>query len=376
MRQPVVIGANDMLIGGVQRLIIDQLTHLDRTKYEPHLVVLMTFPGKETFDGLIPADVTVHRIGFSGLADMRAWFRLLRLLRRIRPKIVKTATFFSNFIFLKLKPLVGYAVIAAEHNTVNVKPGWQRFADRMLFPRAYTVVGDSEMVVEFVSRVERIDRSKFTVIYNGVDTKAVAEAKARYAPERTAIRKQWNIPENAYVLFTAARLTHQKNHALMLDAFKRIADEQPDAYLVIAGDGALRKEIEAQIRELRLAGRVVLLGEQLDVFRYYAIADLFVLTSRHEGFCIAVMEALAFGMPAVSTRVAGVNEYLQDGKNGFFAEATPEDFAEKIRTAMSLTAAEREAFAEEGRKTAEAYSVERYGREYNELFARCLASAK
>ena len=372
MKKTIFIGANDLIVGGVQRLIIDQLRAFDQNEFDVHLAVLMDFKDKGTFYELVPEGVTVHRVGFSGLADIGAWMRLMKLLSKVRPQVVKTATFFSNFVFLILRPFFGYRVIAAEHNTLNIKPLWQRLADKALLPTADTVIGDSTSVVEFVAKAEGINPKHFTVLYNGVDVDAVERAQIEYGPARTSIRAEYSIPPEATVIFTAGRLVHQKNHHLMIEGFAEFVKKGRDAYLMIAGGGKYEQELKELAGKLGVIDRVRLLGEQMNVHRFYAIADIFLLTSRHEGFCIAAMEGLAFGQPLISTRVAGVSEYLKDGVNGFFIEPNADDIAEKLERAITLTDTERASFREEGRKTARAYDIKRYQDNFMALVRKSL----
>lgn len=369
-KRTIVIGTNDLLMGGAQRLVIDQLRCIDRTVFDIHLIVLMEFPGKETFVDLIPTDVMVHHLRFSGFRDAKKWRELFRLLKRVRPDVVKTALFFSNTVFLALKPFFGYAVIAAEHNTVNVKPWWQRMIDRVLLPRSYTVIADSTAVVDFVADTEHIDKKHFTVLYNGVDVDAVAAAKAKYLPLRSSMRADYGIPSDALVILNVGWLIYQKNPQLMIEAFTRLYPRHTNAYLMIVGGGKYEKELAQMIADRGIGDRVRLLGEQKDVHRFYAIADLYLLTSRHEGFCIAAMEGLAFGLPLISTRVAGVSEYLKDGENGFFVEATAEDVAAKLERALGFDAEERARFAAAGWETANRYSIKRYAAEFTALLKR------
>lgn len=369
-KRTIVIGTNDLLMGGAQRLVIDQLRAIDRTVFDVHLVILMEFPGKETFEDLVPCDVTIHRLRFRGLRDIGKWWQLLKLLKRIRPDIVKTALFFSNAVFLVLKPLFGYALISAEHNTTNIKPWWQRMVDRILLPWSYTIVADSKAVVDFVAEAEHIDKKHFTVIYNGVDLEAIAEAEATYGPKRSELRAEHDIPADAIVMLNVGWLIYQKNPQLMLEAFARLYPTHPNLYLVIVGGGKYEKELADMVLALGIGDRVRLLGEQKNVHRFYAMGDIFLLTSRHEGFCIAAMEGLAFGMPLISTRVAGVSEYLQDGKSGFFVEPTAEDVAEKIERVLGFSGEERAEFAAVGRETATRYSTQRYAAEFTGLLKR------
>lgn len=363
-KHTIVVATNDMLLGGAQRLVIDQLRAIDTTVFVPHLIVLMEFPGKETFMSLVPPGVTVHHMRFSGFLDVRAWVRLVRTLKNIRPSIVKTAMFFSNTLFMMLKPLFGYKVITAEHNTLRVKPLWQRLVDRVLLPRSYTIIADSQEVRRFVHESERVPLRCFTVMYNGVDLDAVAVSEKELRPQKENILKECNIPNGAQVLLTVGRLVHQKNIHLMIRAFAELHAARPNVYLVIVAGGKQEKELRELAASLGISDFVRFMGARHDVHRFYAIADGFLITSRHEGFCIAAMEALAFGIPVVSTRVAGISEYLRDAENGFFVEPEEKDIAQKLQVVVDMSRAERAAFAASGKRTAAKYSTVRYMREF------------
>ncbi len=369
-KRSIVIGTNDMLMGGVQRLVIDQLNAINQSVFDVHLIVLMEFSGKATFDDLIPDGVHVHRMRFNGFKDISAWQKLFRTLKRINPSVVKTATFFSNTVFLALKPFFKYEVIAAEHNTVRMKPYSQRLVDQLLLPRAFTIAADSKAVADFVEETEHIDRKHFTVLYNGVDLDAIASAEQEYAPRRTSLRAEYGIPEDAFVILSVGRLVHQKNPQLMLEGFAKFSELEANAYLVVAGDGKERKDLERIATEKGILDRVRFLGEHRGVHALYAMSDVFLLTSRHEGFCIAAMEGLAFGLPLISTRVAGVTEYLEEGVNGLFIEASPDDVARALEQIRKLPASERERYALAGKETASGYSIKRYSEEFMVLVKR------
>jgi glycosyltransferase involved in cell wall biosynthesis len=371
----VLVGANDLLLAGVQRLVIDQLTLLDRSRFDVHLVVLRQFPGRETFYDRIPEDVSVHRLSFKGLFDPPQWVALIRILNTVRPNVVTTATFFSNTVFLLLRPFFKYQSIASEHNTIQQKPLWQRTVDRLLFRYAYTVVGASQMVVDFVSTTEHLNSKYFTVISNGVDLEVVAKIKETYTTTRNTLRATYNIPPDAFVIFTAARLVHQKNHELMISAFAQVCKQRSQVYLVIAGEGALRRTLEEQIRTQEIKKQVLLIGEHKNVQELYTMADCFLLTSRYEGFCIAAMEALAFGLPLISTRVAGVAEYLENGVNGFFVDEDARHIAHVVVKVMCFTDDIYEQFSHAGQATATRYSTARYGEAWNALLSQATQHA-
>ena len=126
--------------------------------------------------------------------------------------------------------------------------------------------------------------------------------------------------------------------------------------------GAVKEKVQA----CGLESQVILAGESTDVHRFYAIADAFLLTSQREGFCIAGMEALAFGLPLVSTRVGGVVEYLRDGENGYFISAfTPEAVSEAME---KLVSADLGRMSGNARESAKPYTSERAAAAYERLF--------
>ncbi|MCD6500386.1 MAG: glycosyltransferase [Deltaproteobacteria bacterium] len=138
---------------------------------------------------------------------------------------------------------------------------------------------------------------------------------------------------DAFVLGTVGRLVPIKNHALLLEAFSlalRQAEQGVGGFgsdrshrpmhLVIVGDGGLRAELEARAARPDLAGRVHFIGWRSDLDRIYSDLDLFVLSSNNEGTPVAVIEALAAGVPVLSTAVGGVADVLEQGRFGRLVE--------------------------------------------------------
>jgi glycosyltransferase involved in cell wall biosynthesis len=115
-----------------------------------------------------------------------------------------------------------------------------------------------------------------------------------------------------YVVLTPARLHPQKGHTYLLAA----AAQVPDATFVLAGDGPLRRELEAEARTLGISDRCVILGYRSDVPELLAVADLFVLPSLYEGLPISVLEAMAAGRPVVATAIGGTDEAITSELSG------------------------------------------------------------
>lgn len=366
----IVIVTNDLVVGGVQKLIVDQVTLLDRNIFDLSVVSLSQFPGKTDFYDLIPKDISVHKLNFKRFFDIKQWKNLIGIIIDEKPDIVKSSLFFSNIIVLSLKPFFGYKVVSAEHNTDLRRPWHVRTLNRFFSMFSYTIVADSNGVVDIISKTEGIPKEKFTVIYNGVELNAIKNAIESYGSHKEEIRDEIGLSLSDKIFLNVARLSVQKNHKLMIDAFSHVAKENPNAKLVIIGDGPLRGDIEDQVKNLGLTKNVILLGERKDIYRFYAVSDFFLLTSVREGFCISAMNGLAFGLPLISTRVAGVSEYLQDGKNGLFIPSDPSSAGEIVNKILSLDDTVLDSYKKAALISAEPFGVDAYIKKYEELFIR------
>src|SRR5262249_30156536 len=112
---------------------------------------------------------------------------------------------------------------------------------------------------------------------------------------------------------------------------EHVAARRPDARLVLIGEGPEREKIEDLVREKKLENNVLLLGLRKDVPRLLPAADLFLLTSVSEGIPLTVIEAMAAGLPVVSTAVGGLAEVVEDGRTGLLAPARDDAaLAEKV----------------------------------------------
>jgi len=171
-------------------------------------------------------------------------------------------------------------------------------------------------------------------IYNGgPDPADLNPEELRSA--RRALRDELQLPSGATVIVTVGRLAAQKGHEDLLDSLATVLPEQPDAFFVWVGDGDLRSELELQIRRGGLTHHVRMLGHRTDVDRILSAADLFVLPSRFEGLPFALIEAMAHGVPSISSDAGGSPELLRDGIDGLIhRREDPADLAEKLLWAL------------------------------------------
>jgi len=134
-------------------------------------------------------------------------------------------------------------------------------------------------------------------------------------------RRRLGVSSDSRLLVFVGRLDRQKDPLLLLDAFARCAMPDPGLHLVVVGDGALRGEVEGGIVSRGLSTRVTLLGalNAANIAGWLRAADLFVLSSAYEGMPIAVLEALACGLPVASTDVGEIRRVVRDRSTGRIA---------------------------------------------------------
>jgi len=199
---------------------------------------------------------------------------------------------------------------------------------RATYPRADVLVGVSEGVCAGLREILGDAAPPIRCIYSPLDLAGIA-AKAREAPVHPWFRER-----RGPLLVSVGRLSRMKDQATMLRALALLP---PDHRLVIFGEGNQRPHLTALVRELGLAGRVDLPGHSPNPFAHMARADLFVLSSRFEGFCNALLEALVVGTPGVATDCpSGPREILDDGRYGpLVPVGQPRALADAILTALA-----------------------------------------
>lgn len=365
----IVIIINELLRGGAEKLVVDHLHFRNTEQFDYTLITLFTFPGKDTLHDRVPSEVPVFRFSFKNIHDVRSWWALWRTLRKIRPDVVISHMLFSNTISRVLRPLCGYAHITVEHNTyVSTKTHLQKLVDRLLAGLSYRIVAVSRTVADFTAKDEGIARDKFVVIHNGVDLRAIEE-KLSQLPDRDALKQQLGFASKHKLLVNVARLTPQKNQHVLIEAFAEFVGEYPDYRLVILGEGGLRRTLEEAIAAHGLTEHAFLLGYQ-DPYPYYVAGEFLILTSDIEGFALVGIEAMACGMPVISTKTAGPDEYVHERVNGVFIHDTT---IEATLAGMQRAAAlDRSELSTHARQQAQHFDIRKTAAQYEQLATEAL----
>jgi glycosyltransferase involved in cell wall biosynthesis len=314
--------------GGAERVLAEVASGLAARGHE---VMVLSFdrPGGESF---YPLHGSIRRIELgigatddrSGLLDILTRIIAMRFeISRCSPDVV-IGFMHSTFVPLSLSMLgSGIQFIASEH---IVYEHYKRFPLQklllLLTSRLIPTITctSSQALLSYPQFIRR----KMVAINNPVKIEASSHAHVLGVG---AARK---------LLLTVGRLEAQKDHAVLLEAFSKIAEKVPDWDLRIVGEGALRSRLERQASALGLGNRVQLPGATKDIAKEYLSAQLFVVPSRYESFGLATAEALAHGLPVVGfADCAGTNQLVQPGENGFLVEGD-RDRVGSLATALDL----------------------------------------
>lgn len=196
----------------------------------------------------------------------------------------------------------------------------------------------------------------------GIDLERISKARA----DRKQKRKEISVPEEAFLLLSVGELSVRKNHRLVLKALRMLENE--NIYYVICGQGVMEKELRGLANKYGLAGRVRLLGYRGDVPELYKAADLFVFPSLQEGLPVALMEAMACGIPCIAGDIRGNRDLFGKGRKGCLLPAgQPKLWAEGIRYHMQYPEKSQRT-VRENQKRMKLFSVEKITERVKEIY--------
>jgi glycosyltransferase involved in cell wall biosynthesis len=367
-KRKVVFIMPNLMGGGAERILINVVTALDRTKFEP---VLFLQKRMGPFLDHVPADVPVY-FGSDPPGKTRAQLpRFIReYLRSIRDADVIVG-------FLELVPgylaiLAGYLRRKSALTMVHVNldfyltevATWHRWASMLLYPLAQGIVFCSQAGRDSFKKAVPGHPRALHVVHNPIDLDAVrAEAQLSLpGTAKLAVAKPF--------LLGVGRLERQKGFDLLIEAFAKVVKAGLDYHLVILGEGPDRPQLEKLMNSLHISDRVFLLGFARNPFPYFKAADMFVLSSRFEGMPTVVIEAMALGVPTVCfDGKSGTSELFQGGKSPGIL--VPAENVQKLADAVVTMARQpgiRERSIQDGLSVSGRYSMKNAIKEWETMF--------
>lgn len=359
---------HSLSMGGAERVTVNLANHW-ATKGWNVSIATLTGHGEDFY----PLHPSVDRIRlglagesggmFSALAGNAARIRAVRrVLLEHRPDVAVGMMTTANVLLALAASGTGIPVIGSERIHPPALPVGRPWAvlRRWAYGRLDALVALTRPSAAWLQRYTQARR--IVVIPNAVPWPLPVGAPVRLPEEL--------LPADRHVLLAVGRLNEQKGFDLLLRAFVLIAARFPAWDLVIVGDGPERPALEQMVRDLGLAQRVVLAGRAGNVGDWYRRADLYVMSSRFEGFPNTLVEAMAHGVPAVSFDCAtGPADIIRDGVDGLLVP--PEDVERLSDTLARLMSddAQRLRLASRAVEARERFSLERVASMWEDLFA-------
>ena len=306
--------------GGAEQVVYDLATRLDRARHNIEVCTIMAETrGQDVFGPrLRDAGIEVMSLGLEHKWQFRRALSLETILRERKPDILHCHLFHANTLGRIAGQRAGVKnIISTVHIAERRFRPWRFWIERAIDSRGSTTVCVSKAALDFQVRRTRLPRERFVVIPDGVDIGQFA-----FGRDRASARAALGIRPNAYVVGSVGRLDRQKGYEYLVRSFAEFSRDR-DAELVLAGDGPERARLESLARSL-CRDRVRFLGRREDVPDILRAFDVFVMPSLWEGFGLALVEAMAAGVPVIASNVDSIPELVGAGEpDGPFGRLVP-----------------------------------------------------
>jgi len=371
-------------IGGPAIHVILTTAGLDPKRYDSLLVVGREGDREGNFLNLAEAKGIPLRIiptfgrRIDPLRDLITLVRLFRLMRRERPDIVHTHTAKAGALGRVAARLAGVPVVVHTfHGSVfdgYFGPSVARFfqwIERILALGTDAIVAVSERVAADLAERKIAPRKKIEVVPLGLELGRFQDVQQR----RGELRRELGVPPRARLVGSVGRLVAIKDLGTLLRSMVQLSATQPDSILLVVGDGPDRPALEMEAERLGLGSRARFLGFRDDLERIYADLDVAVNCSLNEGTPVALIEAMASGVPVLATAVGGTPDLLEEGRLG---RLVPPGDPNALACALAETlsgghdSAEKAALAR--RSVLQRFSLERLLGDLDRLYLRLLKS--
>ncbi|MFX1523806.1 MAG: glycosyltransferase, partial [Promethearchaeota archaeon] len=332
MRKKVLIIAPSLMFGGGAEKVASALS---LNLYRHYEVSILTF---FHYDEIYPFKGAYYTIGerhhFSRF--FARFYKMQKIIKLVDPDIIITFMNKTSFWVITIRYLtrIDIPIIISMNTNPNFhyrKRIYGKFLIRFLYPlkKVDHIVPVSKELKKILVNKYRIDADKIITIYNGFDIERIQ----KLAKENVSNQKSIFNNQNLIKFVTIGRLSKEKGHIYLIKAFSKVIREIPNSRLFIIGEGPLKGKLMKLVKKFQLENKIFLLGSIKNPYKYISKADIFVLSSLHEGLPTVLIEALACGLPIISTNCeTGPKEILGNGRYGILTKvANSSDLAEKMK---------------------------------------------
>ena len=351
-------------LGGQEAVVARLVRSADPERFEMSACTIdhLGHHGEELCDD----GFTVHNLAKGPGLKPSLWLKLARILRRERIDVVHGHNFQTLFWGLPAAKLARTtAFVYTVHGNLYRKSPRIARAEKLLIRFATKVTAISQSSRHELDGDRIFPAKKVLVIPNGIDA-----GDYEIDVDRAGVRRELGLPPEGPALGICSRIVAAKGVDHLIRAMPKVIGRFPGASTLVVGDGDAVEGLRALAKELAVAERVVFTGQRQDVPRLLGAMDLFVLPSESEGLSMALLEAMAAGLPAVATNVGDNAIAIRDGETGRIVEL---DQIDRLPGVLIELLSDEERLRSMGgrarQRAVEHYSHERMTENYERLFA-------
>jgi len=307
----------DLSLGGAQKVLIHIIEHLDRNWFHPMMVACLYGGDSPIGDDLRNMGIPVYDLKMNKKWRLDGLWRLYKLLRTKDITILHSSLFHANMAARLVGTLDHTPIIITWRQNINIGSNFRDCTNKLTSSLDDHVVAVSENTRQIELRATGVPQDKVSVVHNCID---VARYELTKSLDRNKIRVDLVIPEDAFLLGVVGRLHHQKGLFYLLDALPIIKNSIEQVELLIIGEGDLKNDLEAHADSIGVSGFTRFKGPRSDIPEILSALDVFVLPSLWEGLPLALLEAMASGLPVIATNVGGIPEVVIDRETGLLIQ--------------------------------------------------------
>jgi glycosyltransferase involved in cell wall biosynthesis len=332
--------------GGAEKLLVQTLPAYN--KEEGWNVSLLQITSRssvpEYIEELKAAGVAIHTLGEKSVYDPSNIFLLTRFLKEHHYDVIHVHIFPAMYWVPLASNAKSGKLVFTEHNTHNRR--WNKWyfkaVDKYIYHKYEAIVAITDDVKKNLSQWQPGIKDSIRTIFNGINIASFNDIKAA---DRVTLLSSLSIPGGAALLMMTARFDKQKNHKTIIESMPLLPENY---YLLLAGDGPERGNMEALATSLGIAARVKFLGFRADVLSLMKSTDVNILSSNYEGLSGVTLESLCSGKPFLGSNVTGIQNVVPD-ERFLFENNNTAQLAQKIQqiindpslaTAMAATGLE------------------------------------
>ena len=367
----IAIISDTLLTGGAERQMLLTAAELTRAGHTVKMVIY--YPSHIEFEEFIQQNnIEVMEIKARGFLRIGRILAISKFFRREKFDIVhafKGVSTISAALAAKLagtKTVIGGFRVEYKEGRKFTLATW--IVDKLI--KCWIV--NSRAIADSMVKIVGIKPEKFFVVYNGIPLEAFNSSLTK-----EQARQKLGIAENLNVVTKVARLHPQKNHRMLLQVASKVLQSHSTTFFLVVGDGPLEDDLKAYCTELGLNDSVRFLGNRSDIADILAATDVAALTSDSEGFPNALIEAMAASVPVVTTAYPGVEELIENGKQGLVAPCdNASTFAEQVCRLLDDEKLCSEIVQNASSNIQQNFTPKAMAQNMLEVYNKCLANSK